>query len=885
MRYLTGSRLANSVVLMALLALPLIYAGLLTTTYTDPTNRLESIRAAVVNLDAPATATSPDGQERSFTLGRELTDTLTSGEVEGAFTFVEMDAGRAAQAMRDEDVRAILTIPANLSSNAAHMASGATTGFERSTLTLETDDGINYVTGTLANAISAVLSERLSAAGAENYIDGVLISLGTIGSGLADAATGASELAAGNAQLRDGLGEANDGAAQLASGADRLAGGLSQAATGAGTLFAGASELAGNLTDAQPGASQLAGGAGQLSSGLQSAKSGAAALSSNSALLAGGLREADGGASQLSGGLTQLQGAVDQYTGGVDKLRGVVTTPAAGGMDLGASAAALAAGTDSYTHQVEAALQRAGQAASLLPELQQGTRGLADGAASAAEGALGLHTGVENYSNAVDQAAAQCALAHGEADPICQALAATAANSQQLREAAKGLRDGTDLLSTGTSELAGRVDAAAPTPGTGDDAAKLAQLATAGEQLRTGSAALSGAIGSSTDSAEQNTIVGALNSLSANSQPLREATARAAGGAQQLSAGLAGAAGGSDRLAAGAAALSEGVTGAADSSAALSAGVTTLADGVSRAAQGSTRLAAGAGDLSGGIDTAAQGSELLSTNTAALAGGLDQAAGASELLAAGSGELAGALGEASDKVPVFANSRAAASVAAQPVSVTPLRNNAVSNNGAGFAPMFLSLSLFIGTMGIFMLLPGLDRRRASEAWWLAALRPAWRANALAALQGLVVAVLLGWVAGFHIERPLLFLALSVAGSVSFTLFNQGMLSAFAFRGRFVSVVFLALNVATMGGTFPIETSPAFFRWLHPLMPASHLAMAFREAIAGASATGAVGAAFASLSFWGGLGAAVLLLGAYLRRKPQPLPADVTQMVLRQGATA
>ncbi|MGO3797296.1 MAG: hypothetical protein ACTJGR_09285, partial [Pauljensenia sp.] len=46
---LTGSTLANIIVVIAIAVIPLMYAGLLTSAYQNPTNRVSTIQAAVVN--------------------------------------------------------------------------------------------------------------------------------------------------------------------------------------------------------------------------------------------------------------------------------------------------------------------------------------------------------------------------------------------------------------------------------------------------------------------------------------------------------------------------------------------------------------------------------------------------------------------------------------------------------------------------------------------------------------------------------------------------------------------------------------------------------------------------------------------------------------------
>ena len=89
----------------------------------------------------------------------------------------------------------------------------------------------------------------------------------------------------------------------------------------------------------------------------------------------------------------------------------------------------------------------------------------------------------------------------------------------------------------------------------------------------------------------------------------------------------------------------------------------------------------------------------------------------------------------------------------------------------------------------------------------------------------------------------------------------------------ISIILLILQITSMGATFPVETAPAFFQWIHPFLPMSYTQLAFRELIAGSGAQGAVGNALAVLGIWAAIAVVVILIGARVRRGPKPLPAD------------
>lgn len=92
-------------------------------------------------------------------------------------------------------------------------------------------------------------------------VDGVL-------GGLSGLSSGASQLAAGSAGLRDGASGLASGAAQLSAGSSSLANGADGLASGVGALAGGLGELQSGASGAASGASQLASGADELATGL-----------------------------------------------------------------------------------------------------------------------------------------------------------------------------------------------------------------------------------------------------------------------------------------------------------------------------------------------------------------------------------------------------------------------------------------------------------------------------------------------------------------------------------------------------------------------------------------------------------------------------------------
>ncbi|MDN6429246.1 MAG: YhgE/Pip family protein, partial [Propionibacterium sp.] len=256
--------------------------------------------------------------------------------------------------------------------------------------------------------------------------------------------------------------------------------------------------------------------------------------------------------------------------------------------------------------------------------------------------------------------------------------------------------------------------------------------------------------------------------------------------------------------------------------------------------------------------------------------GAHEAAEGTTALSTGITKLSDGLTEGVDRIPDYSDQDSShiASVISRPVSVDPVRDNAVANNGAGFTPMFMSLALWIGGIAIFLVLPALDRRPSpSERWWMAPLRPAITATVMGIAQAVLLMVLTNGLVGLDASNVGGLVLLAIASSLTFVALNQMLVATLAYRGRFVSIVFLCLQITSMGATFPIETAPRFFQWIHPWLPMSYTQLAFREMLAGAGATHAVRNCLLVLVLYFTVAIALTFLAARLRSGARPLPRD------------
>ncbi len=408
---------------LGVLLLPAAVGGILVAALQNPTERLESMTAAIVNLDEPVEI---DGQLTP--LGRQLASGLVEGsdELDSNLTWVISNEDDAADGLADGSYQAVITIPEEFSAAATSAGQAISDGggdAEQATIQVTTpEDGLvadDLITSQIANVAASSMGTLLSEATTEN----ILVGFTTIG---------------------DQIGEAADGAAELATGAR-------DAATGAAAIPDGATQLA-------SGASTLGSGASSLASGLDT--------------LAAKTREAANGASQIGTGLSAGASELQDQAGQMPALVGAVTTGTDAATDAAAKTATLA-----QTLGTMAASCDPDVSGELCAQLAAEAANAAD-AATAAGTASGYLTAVAPQIATLPGAFTALATQLGEAGAgatgladglnqlASQGLDESASGARALSTGASQLSDGATELASGAGELATGLDTLAT--GTGD---------------------------------------------------------------------------------------------------------------------------------------------------------------------------------------------------------------------------------------------------------------------------------------------------------------------------------------------------------------------------------------------------------------------------------
>ncbi|MEN0023023.1 MAG: YhgE/Pip family protein [Microbacterium sp.] len=390
-RSLTPRRSLTWLTILGILLLPAAIGGILVAALQNPTERLDSMTAAIVNLDEPVEI---DGQLAP--LGRQLASGLVEGsdDLDSNLTWVISNEEDAADGLTDGTYQAVITIPEDFSAAATSAGQAISDGggtAEQATIRVTTpDDGLvadDLITSQIANVAASSMGTMLS----EATTDNILVGFTTIGDQIGEAADGADQLATGARDAATGAAAIPDGATQLASGASQLG-------SGATTLAAGLDTLTTKTREAAAGASTIGQG---LTAGAQELQ----AQASNAALVAQG-------SSQLAAGLTKL--AADcAAAGGSATFCEQVAGAAAGASKTDMGVQQLAALPGTGAPQLSQAGAGASQLASGLTQLANeglvqsatGARTLATGAEQLSTGATDLATGATELTTGLDSLA------------------------------------------------------------------------------------------------------------------------------------------------------------------------------------------------------------------------------------------------------------------------------------------------------------------------------------------------------------------------------------------------------------------------------------------------------------------------------------------------
>ncbi len=826
----------NGIAMAAIVLIPTIYTTLFLGSMWDPYGNVDQLPVAVVNNDK-----SVDYEGKELAVGDELVDKLREND-QLDFHFVSAD--KAEKGIEDGTYYMVITIPENFSENASTLMDDEPQKME---LQYVTNPGTNYIASKMSETALAKIQKEVSESVTKEYTETIFDQLGTIGSGMSDAADGALQIQDGVSDLKDGntkitdnlklLSDSSltfvDGAKTLESGLKTYTDGVATVNSGAQTLSDGMDQLASGAGTLADGAVALSDGSGTLSNGVSSYTDGVSAAYSGAQTLDGSSSQLENGAASLTSGAAQLQQGSAQMTAGLQTL------------------------SDSLSGSLSAeSLQQMQQLTAGLTQLQQGIDTLnttLQNTSMPDTSALvqTLTASLTAIGTSAQDAGAQLQSLQSALTTMTQTEVFQSLDAASQQELLSCFSVPMSSLATDISDIGTQVTGLSKAL----EGTDLSSSASAMEQLKSSVSTLAAGADQALPGAQQ-----AITSLSGGLQSVQSAVdAQLIPGSQALEAGLSQLADGSSTLEYGVSKYTGGVSSLTDGlqtldsntgtlvggASSLNSGAQTLADSVPTLTNAVSQLQSGASQLADGTAQLAANNDTLNSGAAQLADGAGQIQDGASQLADGSVELGDGLvqlsngavtlqtsiADGADEVNSIDSTDKTYDMFSAPVMTNETYETTVPTNGNAMAAYMMSVGLWVSGLAFCVMLSPyhqkIDARKPGKAWLLT-LGKLW---ALGLLQAVLMILCLSWINDFQPEYMGKTLIIACLASVAFLTLEYCVNFFLDIIGDFILLVFMVLQLSGCAGTYPLELSDKFYRVLNPFMPFTYTVHGFRSGIA------------------------------------------------------
>ncbi|SFX81571.1 ABC-2 family transporter protein [Thermoactinomyces sp. DSM 45891] len=253
--------------------------------------------------------------------------------------------------------------------------------------------------------------------------------------------------------------------------------------------------------------------------------------------------------------------------------------------------------------------------------------------------------------------------------------------------------------------------------------------------------------------------------------------------------------------------------------------IRTLADGTDRLYQGLIRFHKGTDDLESAISQLTKGLNELSQK-------IPEFVASMEKISESNQQLARKLSESSTGSE--ADSKLLAEIVSDPIDTEDKSTHQVGEYGVGLAPYFLPLSLWIGALMLFFVLP-INEKRWKFGPYRLGLVPLGQFLSLYPI-GIFQALLTGSIVHYGLGLPIelgvsYYLFLICISLMSITVIGFFIGTFGDGPGRLLAIVILVLQLVSSGGTFPTELIPGPLQKISGFLPMSHGVNGLRNIIA------------------------------------------------------
>ncbi|MFM2562652.1 YhgE/Pip family protein [Bacillus sp. GX] len=296
--------------IIAVLFVPILYAGMFLWAFWDPYKQLDDLPVAVVNLDKGAVF---DG--KPIEVGKGLVDNLKDNT---SFKWEFVSEKEAKKGMEGRKYYMLVRIPDDFSSNATTLLKD-----EPKPLNLEyiPNESLNFLSSQIGGTAIEKIKGEVSSTLTKTYAEKMFDSIQDVSKGLADGAEGASKLHDGSSELHDGSSKVTDGLHTLQGKSGEMKDGVGKLFDGSGKVTDGLYMLQGKSGEMTVGINKLLDGSGQVTAGLYTLQGKSGEMTTGIAKLLNGSSEVTNGANKLTAGSSQLTNNLNTFANKTGELQ------------------------------------------------------------------------------------------------------------------------------------------------------------------------------------------------------------------------------------------------------------------------------------------------------------------------------------------------------------------------------------------------------------------------------------------------------------------------------------------------------------------------------------------------------------------------------------
>lgn len=156
----------------------------------------------------------------------------------------------------------------------------------------------------------------------------------------------------------------------------------------------------------------------------------------------------------------------------------------------------------------------------------------------------------------------------------------------------------------------------------------------------------------------------------------------------------------------------------------------------------------------------------------------------------------------------------------------------IPNYGTGMTPFYTVLAIWVGALLLISLLATGVHNSIDYTEKQIYFGKLFTFMSIGFIQALIVTSGDMFILGVDIAEPAWFILFGLIISLVFISIVYTLVSVFGDVGKAMAIVFLVLQIAGSGGTYPVALLPEFFQTIHPFLPFSYAVDLMREAVGG-----------------------------------------------------